>query len=416
MLESELVSFLKKGLTSFHVAENVKEILLQNGIKEIKEEDIWKLENGGSYFFKRNGAIFAFYIKDIERGINIASAHTDSPLLKVKIDSEAREVGFNVVTTEVYGGPILNTFLDRELICAGEVYYKSLNGIKSSLVELRDISFVVPNLAIHLNRDINQGFKLDPQEHMRAIILTRGDNKEIIRSSCAKVLNIEEKDIIYSSLFLTSKQEPKIINGYILSPKIDNLAGCHAVLKSFLDSGREKSKMACFFDGEEIGSLLPEGANSGILDKTIDRIINCFYESGDYKNSIRARSNCYSVDGAHSIHPNYKDKHDKDYASSIGDGLVFKLSASYRYSQDNPLFARAKLFCQDNGIKHKVIINKSSIPSGSTVGPYITSHANIGGIDMGIPMIAMHSSCELAGIEDQLSIIEAIKGFLEFWC
>ena len=414
-LKNSLLSFLKEGLSPSHVVENISYTLLNHGAHEISEDQVWNLENNVIYFFKKNGALITFNIKNIENGINIASAHTDSPLLKLKLDSEKLENNFKIITTEVYGNPILYTFLDKELICAGEVFYEKDNKIRSKQIKLDTISFIIPSLAIHMNKTVNEGIKLDKQEHMKAIILSDDKSENLILKHCAKQLKIEENKIIYADLFLMNKTQATEINDYILSPKLDNLAGCHAVLSAFLNSNENKTKIAVFFDGEEIGSRIPEGANSNFLDKIIDRIIeNSPKYEKDLKSIIRAKSHCFSIDAAHSIHPNFKDKHDPSYSPSINEGFCFKLSAGFSYSQNNMLFARAKKYCEDNKIKFNLMTNKSNIRSGSTVGPFMTSISYIPGIDLGIPILAMHSNLELSGILDQHAIIEALKGFYGF--
>lgn len=418
-----LLEFINNSPVSYYAIENIKKTLKDKGYIELSEGDKWELLNGGRYYTTRNNSsLISFEVGNKnpwETGFKIVGAHTDSPQLKVKNESVSKANGVVKVTTECYGGGINSTWLDRDLSLAGRVVVNNDNGIENRLVDFKRAVGSIPNLAIHLNRDANKGFEYNKQNHLLVILFGQIDDdideKALLKNLVAKELGIGSEDILEMDLFFYDNQPGGYIGfnqDIIAVGRLDNLAMCHAILESVTSSsGSDSTKVAVFYDNEEIGSRTYQGADSNYLGAILDRVT--FSLGGDSEDKLRARHHSFliSADGAHAIHPNFSDKHDPAYAPQVNKGPVIKLSANFRYATTAESAGFFINLCNNAGIPYQKLANKSDIPSGSTIGPMSSASLGIRAIDIGSPMFAMHSIRESQGVLDHHYMIKVLTEF-----
>lgn len=421
-LAKDLLEFINTSKTMFHAAANVKSQLLKSGFEQLDETASWTLEPGKSYFVERNSsAIAAFTIGTadlVKTGFHIVGAHTDSPGLKIKNDTLNHKNGCTTLSTEVYGGPIISTWLDRSLSIAGKVIINNKNSISETLISFDKPIATIPNLAIHLNREVNKGFEYNEQKHLSAIIdIPTTNSTASFFDILAEHLMISKDQIIDADLFLADAQ-PGHFTGLneqlISSPKIDNLAMCHSILTALTTTTiAEQSAMGIFYDNEEVGSQTRQGAGSSFIKDLLERIVLC---SGGAKEDVFrtiASSFQISADGAHALHPNFADKHDPNYAPQINKGPVIKLNANYRYATTATSAGRFIQLCEKSGIPYQKMANRSDMPSGSTIGPISSTVTGIETVDVGNPMLAMHAIREVAGVTDHHMMTKVLTTFFK---
>lgn len=416
--------FIDSAVSVYHTQELIAATLRDNGAIKLAEGDSWRLQKGQLYYVARNqSSIIAFRTgtdAPAEAGFKIAGAHTDSPGLKLKLHGGLFDDNrqSDTLPVEIYGSPLLYTWMDRTLSLAGRVVVhsdKTPNALQSYLIHLPDAGLIVPSLAIHLNRDANKSFSLNPHEHMQAV---SGVKSECLMDYILANANIQldnPKHSLEADIFLYDSQ-PAALGGldasFVHSGRIDNIAGCYTNLDAFLqaDTNYHTQVLACF-DAEEIGSRTYGGANSGFLTSILQRI--CFQDNPHIEQWYRAasRSLCISNDGAHAVHPNYADKHDKRYRPVINNGPVIKLSASQRYASTAWTAQYIKNLCARAKSTYQFLINRADIPAGSTIGPFTHTQTQIPTVDIGIPMLAMHSIRETAGLQDIENLTQIIRCF-----
>lgn len=428
-----LLKFLKDSPISYHASNKIKQILEENNFQKLKEEDNWKLKKGNKYYIERNNsAVIAFTIgeKNItEDGFNLIGAHTDSPMLKLKNEAVIKKHNYIKIGTEVYGGPILNTWMDKDLSIAGRVSIIEEGEVKSKLIDFKDPLAIIPNLAIHMNRKVNKGFEINKQKHLPAIISTMEDKdkndknskdkdeKNLLKKLISEKLDIDYDNISEFDLFLYDYNEPNITGlnkEFISSNGLDDLAMCHAILEALTAKNDFKGfNIGIFYDNEEIGSRTYQGANSNFLRDILERIV--ISNGGNRQDYFRALSNSFliSADQAHALHPNFIKKHDKNYQPIINQGPVIKLNANFRYATTSETASIFKKLCNEVGVKYQKLANRSDMRSGSTIGPMSSSLLNVKTVDIGNPIWAMHSIRETGGIKDQEDIIKVFKHFFK---
>ncbi len=416
----DLCRFLDASPTAFHAAEEIVRRLEAARFTALDERKEWVVRPGGAYFVRRNdSSVIAFRIgkkAPHESGFMLAGAHTDSPLLKVKGEAETGGRGAVRVTTELYGGPIVATWLDRELALAGRVMVKEKAGWKPRLVDTRRPVAIVPNLAIHMNREINKGFEYNPQNQLQAVFaLERGTEgrSSLLKELVAETLGAPSAAIGEMDLFLYDARPAAAfgVQGELYaSGRIDNLASCHAILTAIIESKpAEATTAALFFDNEEIGSRTPMGADSGFLATVLERIVIAHDAGREEYHRALAKSFLVSCDAAHAVHPNFPEKHDPAYAPVMGGGPVIKASAGFKYATTAETAERFRDLCRRAGAPCQKIANRSDVPSGSTIGPMTSALLSIPGVDVGVPIWAMHSVRETASFADQQALIAALK-------
>lgn len=425
-IAKELIDFIYESPSPYHVVHNVKNTLSNLNFIELKEGEAWKIQKGEKYFTtKNNSAVIAFSIgeEEIEEdGFRIIGSHTDSPTFRVKPSPEIFSEGNYIkLNTEVYGGPILNTWMDRPLSLAGRVVLRGDNPLnpKTELINIKRPILIIPNLAIHMNRNVNKGVELNKQKDMLPIIAMVQDKLEkenyLVNIIC-KELNVNIEQILDFELFLYEFEKGCIMGEnmeFISSPRLDDLSMVHASLKALMDSKNQKAtKIVVCFDNEEVGSSTKQGADSPFLAHTLERIALCLNKSREEYLRALSKSFMISCDSAHAIHPNVAEKSDPTNKVIINKGPVIKISASQSYTSDAYSSAIYEEICNKAQVPVQKFVNRSDERGGSTIGPISSTHINIPSVDIGTALLAMHSIRELGGVQDQ---VYAIKSFTEFF-
>ena len=430
----ELLDFINKGKTAFQSTYELKSILDRQGYSQIKEEDKWDLKKGEKYYvIKNDSAIIAFEIGsgEIEKdGFRLIGAHTDSPGFRIKPNPEMLVEGHYLkLNTEVYGGPILSTWFDRPLSIAGRVTLKGENAFKPKvkLVDVNKPILIIPNLAIHMNREVNDGYSYNKQkdtlplvtiantDYSENVVVNKLEKDGYLLKLIAETLKVDYKDILDFDLFLYEYAEGMVIGvdeEFISCGRLDDLWMVFAGLKALIDSDEIKAtKVLVALDNEEIGSLTAQGANSSILENILERIsLALKKEREDFKRAL-SNSIMISADLAHAIHPNYTEKCDPTSKPMLGKGPVLKIAAGGSYSTDSYASAVFKGICEKAEVPCQVFVNRSDLRGGSTIGPITASKLNIPVIDMGAPVLSMHSIRELAAVKDNEYTIKAFTQF-----
>lgn len=422
----QLLDFINKSKTAFQGAYEVKNILNQNGFSELKESDSWNLRQGDKhYIMKNDSAIIAFEIgcEEIEEyGFRLIGAHTDSPGFRIKPSAEMMvENNYIKLNTEVYGGPILSTWFDRPLSIAGRVTLKSDNIFKpeTRLVDINKPVLIIPNLAIHMNRSVNDGYEFNRQKDVLPLLALCNEKFEkdnYLINLLAETLNVESENILDFDLFLYDFSEGSVVglNEELISAgRLDDLWMVFAGVKALTESSKIRStKVLVALDNEEIGSLTSQGAKSSILENVLERIALGLNKNREEFKRALSNSVMISADLAHAIHPNYTEKCDPTSKPLLGRGPVIKIAASGSYSTDSYAAGIFKGICEKVGVPYQVFVNRSDMKGGTTIGPITASKLNIPVVDMGAPLLSMHSIRELASINDNEY---TIKAFTEFF-
>ena len=415
---NEFFNFIEKSPTAFHAVRAIQEKLEENGFIELLGQEQWKLEHGGKYFVKRNGSSLASFIipeKEVH-GYHMAACHTDSPCFKVKACPEIRvEEGYVKINTEPYGGMIFSTWLDRPLSVAGRVFFEEGGGrIGSCLVNLDRDLLVIPNLAIHMNREMNKGYAYNPQVDLLPIFT---DNKEgSLRSIIAAELAMEEDRLLSEELFAYVRQKGCVLGEkgqWIMAPRLDDLQCAYAIVEGMLQAKPEHYiALGVFFDNEEVGSSTKQGADSDFLEQVIGRIGHALALNIEERGQLLEKSFLISADNANALHPNHPEKADPTNRPKLNGGIVIKYHGGQKYTTDGYSSAYLIQLCKNAGIKYQSYCNRSDIPGGSTLGNLSETHVSVPSVDIGFAQLAMHSAVETAGRED---IGQGIRLFGQYW-
>lgn len=415
----ELIDFIKKSPSCYHVIHNIAAELEEAGYEQLNEAKEWTLYKGGRYFVTRNqSSLIAFTLpEDTMGGFLICASHSDSPTFKLKSNYEMtvddRYLKLNV---EKYGGMICSTWLDRPLSIAGRVVVNRKDGIESVLVNLDQDLCLIPNLAIHMNRQINEGYAYNAQKDMLPLLgegTTQGRLKELL----AKEAGVEEEALLGYDLFLYLREEGKIWGveqEFYSSPRIDDLQCAFASKEAFLQAENTgMSKVLAIFDNEEVGSGTKQGAKSTFLSDVLARIQEGL--SLTKGESIRqiASSMMLSADNGHALHPNHTDKADPTNAPRLNGGVLIKYNANQKYTTDGIAEALFKKLLQKEEIPYQEYTNRSDIAGGSTLGNLSNEKISLNTVDMGAAQLAMHSAYETGGTKDTLSLVDGIRIFYE---
>ncbi|MDC7219100.1 MAG: M18 family aminopeptidase [Spirochaetales bacterium] len=396
--------FLKNSITAWHGVDELKNRLIDAGFILLKEEESWNLEAGKGYFLSKNGrslAAFRVGSAPVPR-FNIIAAHTDSPHLRLKKESLKRDGSFLTGRVSVYGGPILSTWFDRPLGLAGSVILSTPNGTRErQLFDSKEAIGIIPNAAIHLNREVNKGYEIKPSKHLPVMLTLEEDLEDYL----AGKLSVTKEAILSCQLEFYLPEAPKVYgsgeNQLLSSPRIDNLVHCLPATEALIESEPGESTPLClFFDSEEIGSRTIEGAQSALTDHLMERI--CLARSIGREEQLRARALSFilSADVAHGWNPNFGEKYDDAYKCHLNGGPAVKIDMNSKYATTSETEARIKQLAQARNIPLQTYIHHSDLPCGSTVGPLLSSDTAIACLDLGIPLWAMHSACETAGMRD----------------
>ena len=419
MLNSFL-DYIANSPNQFFAVSAAEKSLVEKGFSRLYESSPFSLESNGRYYIKRNNSsLIAFTVgKDIlSEGFRIIASHTDSPSIVIKPDSEILSEGCIKLNTESYGGLILSTWFDRPLSIAGRIIYKEDNTIKERLVDFKRPLLTIPNLAIHLDREVNKGRKIDKQKELLPIISLAGNDSEKfdLEDILSKKFAIDKKNILDYELSLYDTEKPCFLGinkEFVSSRSIDDLSMVYTSLKAFEESDFSSTSVLVLVDNEEIGSRTAQGADSSFISSLLERIALAFSDKREYYLSALARSLMISADVAHAVHPNYPDKSDITSKVRLGGGVVLKYSAPKKYGTDGISSSVFTDICRSSKIKYQKFTNNSNIPGGSTIGSMTSSSLGIPVIDMGIPVLAMHSVRELCAASD---ITDSYKFFKSFY-
>lgn len=414
---ASLCRFLDNSPSPFHAVENLTARLREAGYTELKEAERWNLAAGGRYYVTRNrSSVVAFAVP--EKGFapfHIVASHSDSPVFKVKQDMEKDACGhYTMLNTEKYGGLIMSTWLDRPLTVAGRLLVKNEKGIETKLVYVDRDLLVIPNLAIHMNREANDGFKMNLQTDMLPLF---GEEKADFMSLVAEAAGVKKEDIAGHDLFLVPRAHATTVGAkkeFVLSARLDDLECAYSSLEALLAAKVENCiPVMAVFDNEEVGSGTKQGALSTFLYDVLTRTSAALgADREDYLTAI-ASTFMLSADNAHAVHPNHPEKADPTHQPFMNKGIVVKFNANQKYTTDGVSCAVFTTICAKAGVPVQFFHNRSDMAGGSTLGNLANTHTSMNTVDIGLPQLAMHSCCETAGVQDLDYMVNGMKAFYE---
>lgn len=413
---NNLLDFLNHNHSEFNAANNIREILKSNGFIELNEKEDFKVKKGANYFIVRNdSSVIAFKIpkKLNDFRYAITASHLDSPCLKLKMENDIVSNNYHKLNVEKYGGLILSTWLDRPLSLAGRIIVKDGNKLKTQFIDIEKPLMIIPNVCIHFNRNINDGFSYNPEIDLKPI-LSLGNNESSLMDFLSEYINVKKEDIITYELN-TYNFTKSYVGGqhdeFIMSPRIDNLESVYLSLMAFIESDNKDVSVFVAFNNEEIGSETYSGADCDLLKNTLKRISNSLgYNENEYFSSI-ANSFMLSIDNGHATHPNHPELSDSNNPVFLNKGPIIKFNSNMAYMSDGATSAEIINLCKNNNIPYQIFYNKSDIRGGSTLGTLSTSQLGIRTCDIGCAQLSMHSSYETAGSEDVEYMFDLIKAF-----
>lgn len=472
LVAQELLDFIAAAPSPFHAAEAAGARLAQAGFRRLGEAEAWELEPGGKYFAVRNGSSVVAFITGNERpesaGLRVIGTHLDSPALKLKPQPVIERHGYVQLGIEVYGGTLLNSWLDRDLGLAGRVVVESAppgrsraqgrggpganrrpaaargagprgarargsasndsaagspedagGGTASLLLRVDTPLARVPQLAIHLDREVNdKGLILNKENHLVPVIGLSGAKAFDFRGWLGDRLGVAPARILDHDLFFYDLAAPLFLGleaAFLSAPRLDNLASSHAALSALLATAGERAgatRVAALYDNEEIGSATRQGAGGSFLVEVIDRVVAAMGASDpESRHRARARSLLVSADMAHALHPNYPDRSEPRHAPRLNGGPVIKHNANARYATDAVSGAFFAKICREAKVPFQRYVNRADMVCGSTLGPIVSTQLGLRTVDVGSPMLAMHSSREMAGALDPGFMVRAMRRF-----
>lgn len=423
---TELLDFIERSPSPWHAVANASQQLCALNFHKLDEKQTWTLTTGGRYFVTRDdGSLIAFIVGSdvVNAGFRIIGAHTDSPCLRVKTHGAHDSGGYLRLATEIYGGPILATFTDRDLLLAGRVMVRDAqaeNGFKTVLVRLNDSLVRLPNLAIHLNRAVNDdGLKIHKHNGLNLLLSTLGDGDQPLcrlRDLLAQECGVAASQLLSVELCVVDAQAPSYFGAnkeFIAARQLDNLASCHAAIKAIATVGNTAhTSLIALFDHEEVGSESTTGAAGNFLESVLQRITTS--QSPQHDALARASANSWhlSADMAHAHHPSHNECFDGLHHLKVNAGVVLKINASQRYATNALGEAFFTQLCESAAIPMQKYVHRADLACGTTIGPVSAARLGIKTFDVGAPMWAMHSARESAGALDHAHYINLMTAFL----
>ncbi len=417
----DLLRFIDASPSPWHAVNNVEQRLLAQGFTQLHEAQAWRLKAGSSYYVVRGGAsIIAFTLGKqalTDTGLRMVGAHTDSPSLRLKPQAAFSNNGLVRIGVEVYGGPILATFTDRDLSIAGRVTVRTETGFETRLIKFDEALMRLPNLAIHMNREVNdKGLVLNKQTELPLIFGMGEDGIETDRqfiSHIANSLQVKVEDILTWELNVFDTQKGTFWGAnqeFIANSQLDNLASCHAAVTALLATESPGSTCLCaLFDHEEVGSESTTGASGSFLADVINRIAASTNLSEEARLRMLAQSFFISADMAHAYHPNHPNAYEPCHHVLVNKGPVIKTNANQRYSTNADTAARFITLCERAKVPYQQYAHRTDLGCGSTIGPIIAASLGVASVDVGSPMWAMHSIRESAGVLDHSYMISVLQ-------
>ncbi len=410
----QFLNFAEQAPTAFHAVAGFREMLLQAGFSELKETDPWLVDAGGKYFVVRNdSAVIAFAVPETGfSSFRIVAAHGDSPAFKLKEIYEDCGGNYLRLNVEKYGGMIMSTWLDRPLSIAGRLAVREGESVGTRLVCLDRDAVLIPNMPIHFNREINDGYKYDPQTDLLPLY---GDEnaKGSLMEEIAEAAGVCREDILGHDLFLYNRERASVWgceDAYFSCARIDDLECAWAAVAALTEStARDAVNVCAIFDNEEVGSSTRQGADSSFLYDTLTRLGFALGASDWEIRAAMAGSFMVSADNAHAVHPNHPEKFDRQNRAYMNKGIVIKHNANQKYTTDAVSSARFTLICEKAGVPVQHFVNRSDLPGGSTLGNISNTHVSMDTVDIGLAQLAMHSVYETAGTKDLEYLLQALK-------
>lgn len=417
----QLCDFLDASPTAWHAVRNAARFLKEtHNFTELHEGESWKLEPGKAYYVIRNGSSLCAFItpKASPKKAHVIGTHTDSPALKLKPKSEFRIENMTMLGVEVYGGPLLTSWLNRDLGIAGRVFYTDKSGaVKEALIDLNEHPVVIPQLAIHLEPK-DKPLELNKQQHLSALAgINIKESTSYLESAIKKAVSDLEA-ILGTDLFLYPLEKARLVgneNQLISSYRYDNLGSTYAAIEGLVNAltpSKDTLKMIVLWDNEEIGSDTAQGASSPFFENTLERVLLALGGTREDHLRVLSQSICISADQAHALHPNHPEKHDTQHQPLMGEGIVIKYNAQQRYATDARSAALVMDLCKKNKIPFQQFVSRNDMACGSTIGPIQATKTGIATVDIGTPQLSMHSSRELAATSDHLAMVKLLTLFL----
>jgi len=415
-VNKDLFSFLDNSPNAFWAVKNMCSILDQAGLARLSEGAKWNLEAGRGYYVTRNdSAVIAFRIPKADyTGFQIMASHCDSPMFKIKANAEiAVDSQYVKLNVEKYGGMICAPWLDRPLSVAGRVIVRTEDGIETRLINIDRDLCIIPNMAIHMNREVNDGYKFNAQADMLPLFCEKGDETDAFMKLIASEAGVPAEDILDTDLFLYNRMKASVFglnNEFIASGRLDDLQCAFASLQGFIQASPVDSvAVHCVFDNEEVGSGSKQGAAGTFLKDTLHRISAAMGKTEEEYMMGLASSFLVSADNAHAVHPNHAEKSDPTNRAYLNKGIVIKYSANQKYTTDAVSGAVMRSICERAGVPYQTFTNRSDMIGGSTLGNISQSQVSLNTVDIGLPQLAMHSPYETAGANDTAYLIRAAK-------
>ena len=411
----KLLDFIEKSPTAFQAVDEMQKRLTENGFEVLSEKEYWKLVPGGKYLVTRNNsALIAFCIPEKEsRVFHIMASHSDSPSFKIKENPEIKvDNSYVKLNVEKYGGMLMAPWFDRPLSVAGRVIIRRNGGLKEKLINIKRDLVMIPNLAIHMNREANNGVSYNPQKDLQPLFAAENTDRTLLEI-IAEQVGIKKEDIISHDLFLYNRMPGTVWGAdreFVSSARLDDLQCAFASMEGLLRAQNHESiAVHCVMDNEEVGSGTKQGAASTFLKDTLLRInmgLGRTYE--EYLMTL-AGSFMVSADNAHALHPNYTDKTDPTNHPVLNKGIVIKFNANQKYCTDAVSAAIFKELCTKAGVPYQTFVNRSDIAGGSTLGNISNTQVPMNTVDIGLPQLAMHSPYETAGVKDTEYLVRAAE-------
>jgi aspartyl aminopeptidase len=406
-LGEDLCSFVDACPTPFHTVAEMARRLAEAGFTALDEQDRWALRPGGAHWVAREGSLIAFRVGSAalaDAGVRMIGTHTDSPTFTVRPLHEVRRAGYRLVGVEPYGGPLAHTWMDRELTVAGRVV---LGDSTTRLVRLPGGALRLPSLAIHLDRSVRDGLVLDPQRHLVPVLGLESEPELLEQLGAADATGFD--------LVLTDTQPAGTTGSdWIAAPRLDNLGSCHSATQALIaaEAGAHTALVVAN-DHEEVGSGSAEGARGSFLADVLGRLVAATGDTDPQGfHQAMARSRLVSADMAHAVHPNYADRHEPSHTPILGGGPVIKHNANQSYATDAATGAWFAARAADAGVPVQHFVSRADLPCGSTIGPLTATRLGVPTVDVGSPMLAMHSCRELASGEDVPLMVKVMTACL----
>ncbi len=413
----EMLGFISASPSPYHVIDNLKKLLEEDGFSELQESQKWKLAFGGKYYVTRNGSsMIAFQVPENPwYGFQISAAHSDCPAFKIKenaeIEADKHYVSLNV---EKYGGMLYAPWLDRPLSVAGRIQISEEDKVVNKLVDMERDLVLIPNVAIHMNREANKSLSYNPQIDLSPLLGSE-EAKGGFLKLIAKKADVSPESILSTDLFLYNRQKGSIWGAkeeFVSSRALDDLQCVFGTIQGFRKArNKNRITMCCVFDNEEVGSGTKQGADSTMLSDTLERISENFCCSREDYLIALANSFFVSADNGHAVHPNHAEKTDPTNRAYMNGGVVIKYNGNQKYTTDSVSAALFKRICENAKVPVQSFVNRSDMAGGSTLGNIASSHISINMVDIGLAQLSMHSSYETAGVKDTDYLIDAMETF-----